>query len=796
MLPHRNNEGRSRGPAPKFDAAARLARVPLRTWAIGVIVMVAACFLRVFAHPLIRPGEQASIFGHAALPNLIHKWKLTKVADGNRLAVTTKPREDSASPCVTFVVHSSGWRLLSRALESVRIQTNGCWAVIVVITEISRPAGTTAPIGDSSEKRPVEVLSNAPPLYTQLPMDQIEDSRITFLSVQGFNKVNDVRSSRNRAFNYVRGSWVAFLNEYDTISPGFVQALLDEEKLTPDASLLLFRMHCSECFAPVLPEPTASDFKNSFITSSLRPNRPFLSSFAVKLVVLKHTGNPDGVAFNPGCAQDYELLHTIRKKQEKIVITPHLAYFVDGVLPITVPEMQRTVVQWDDSRAQSAEQDVDQERECARERAAADVNIARGRPKFLFPNLHRYYEGTLNGIVDSIHTAAQMGCLDNWEHGAMDIDIDISWHPRSVSASQFTGPRWTTADRKAPFIQIQMEDMEEDDNVAEGDTRPSRFTHQYVDKLGSAVQLWEFSAERLSLYRQLGVQNRALFYMPQWLMLAPRKQCASASGRTHAPLKIPRSILQHSVSPACTFKAVPAIHNGFMGDTERKLTEGTCLLVGGDGCSDEDKLLWGQILGMPVCPQPEILLFIDLADYDRVGTRCRLVGKLAATCRTIAAANKERSVGCFELWDVRGSDGLKEELICAAGVIFIESFFEDAPLQVNRINSLLAAGKTLVVVSSNDKTGQAEYADVVTFAPSSGDLAQTIGTALSEGKVLASAEQKAVKFASDRKSELTPLCYALQDLNGAIAKMKAAGTLQHHKTCTAPSCFPTTRAPS
>ena len=720
---------------------AIFTRVPatLRRLKIAAGLLATGFVLHLFVHPLLqtqRRGRTVVLpeWHLRSLSNLMHNWEVKKDLDvKRRLAVPTKPRESDVAPCVTFIVPFSGRPVVTRALASIEAQTNGCWAVIMVITERIRPAST--PADAHATARAEEVFTNVPPMYVDLPTKHIEDSRITFLSFQGTNKMNYGGFARNRAFNYVKGPWVGFLDDDDTVSPEYVQTVLDEGKQNPDASLLVFRMHCPGCYEPVLPPLAALDFKIDYVGIS----------FAVKRSILKRTGNPGGIAFHPHCAEDFEFLHTARKQQLEIVIVPHIGYFVHGVQPDTMPTMQRAVVQWDAVKAKSTDQDVDPDERCAGQYAARKANIARGMPKFKFPwtkpeYLLMYFDETLKGLLASLNSASQMGCLDNWEHGEIDIDVEISFESRSQ----------TSPGSQAPYIQIQMEQPS-------SGGKDTLFKDSYVEKLASALQVWEFAPSHLTLYRELGLEEGAQFYVPQWLMLAPPTTCL-ASRTTHTSSRKPATMFQHAPSPRCSYTSTKAIHNGFKG--EHEIFEGKCLLVGGANCTEEDAHIWGQVVGLPVCPKPDILLFGAFADKRKVA------------CRAIAAANKHHTVGCFA--EVFGE--LKDELICKAEVVFVEHFFDGASLEVHRVNPLLQAGKAVVAVPSSDKIIQAEYSGAVVFAPSSGSLPETISEVLGGVVGLAEIEDRARTFASNRISDLTPLCYALQSLNGIVSKRKQDGT--------------------
>jgi hypothetical protein len=213
-------------------------------------------------------------------------------------------------------------------------------------------------------------------------------------------------------------------------------------------------------------------------------------------------------------------------------------------------------------------------------------------------------------------------------------------------------------------------------------------------------------------------------------------------------------------SPKCSFTLTEAVHNGMKDEQRTGRRVEKCLLVGGVDCTAEDMQIWGHFMKMPLCPKPEVLLFGALND------------KRTRTCRAVGITNfghgmsANRTVGCVKVFGEA-----KEELICEADIVFVEHFYDGASLEVHRINPLLQAGKVVEAVSSGDKLLDSEYADVVVFASSSETLPATIAQVVRAGG-FANKEHRAREFARERTSDLTPLCNALQQLNGHVTQQK------------------------
>jgi hypothetical protein len=161
-------------------------------------------------------------------------------------------------------------------------------------------------------------------------------------------------------------------------------------------------------------------------------------------------------------------------------------YYVKGqkqtVLQTALPPgLHRVVVQWNTSMQRQGMQRggvgyINQTEECAWQflRAPAPP-LRRGTPHLVFPwdedaNLLKYFGDNKRGLQQSLEMAVRdYGCMDNWAHEDMEIDIEItydvqSWRERmGRKHGLWARPRLWWADMtswwRKPFIQIQMEQI-------------------------------------------------------------------------------------------------------------------------------------------------------------------------------------------------------------------------------------------------------------------------------------------------------------------------------------------------
>lgn len=99
-------------------------------------------------------------------------------------------------------------------------------------------------------------------------------------------------------------------------------------------------------------------------------------------------------------------------------------------------------------------------------------SAAKALPKFRFPDFDLrsiYFQHQARGLNSSIHRAISEGCMNNWEHG--DIEMEIIFESSLSNSTEY-------------YIQFNMEQL----------TNRDRFNQHYMTKIRNAVQLWDWSS--------------------------------------------------------------------------------------------------------------------------------------------------------------------------------------------------------------------------------------------------------------------------------------------------------------
>ena len=140
-----------------------------------------------------------------------------------------------------------------------------------------------------------------------------------------------------------------------------------------------------------------------------------------------------------------------------------------------------------------------------------DKNTNKILPKFIFPGLtepqvQRYFGHNILGLVSSLYDAAiSRGCMDNWIHGDIEIDICLIHDEHCVPTSDF-------------YIQYQMEQI----TSANVKSFKAKLSSAYALKLRNALQVWDFSkfnVRLLSDFRMNIVKKDAAYFVPMETLL-------------------------------------------------------------------------------------------------------------------------------------------------------------------------------------------------------------------------------------------------------------------------------------
>jgi len=191
--------------------------------------------------------------------------------------------EDSNLPSdafVTFIIPTIGRETLPQTLKSLINQTDINWKTIVIFDGISST---------------IETL----------------DSRIKIIESEKLGQgKNSAGLVRNYGMQFVDTEWIAFVDDDDCVSHDYV-AVLKKEILEYDAvDLIIFRMEFGDGICPNLES-------DSFYRNDVG------ISFACKTELFKN-----GNKFEPSEVEDFKYLDNARNKNYKIMVSPHITYFV------------------------------------------------------------------------------------------------------------------------------------------------------------------------------------------------------------------------------------------------------------------------------------------------------------------------------------------------------------------------------------------------------------------------------------------------------------------------------------
>jgi glycosyltransferase involved in cell wall biosynthesis len=185
---------------------------------------------------------------------------------------------------ITFIIPTIGRTTLINSIKSLINQTNKNWKAIIIFDGIK---------------------SN---------IDNI-DNRIKIVEIEkmGINQ-NSAGNVRNYGMSLVETEWIGFLDDDDIISDDYVDIFNKELNINNynniDLDLIIFRMKMGNRIIP-----------------KLKTDNFYICDVGISFVMKKKIYD-NGTKFIPDGAEDYLYLNNIRKKGYKIMISPHIKYFV------------------------------------------------------------------------------------------------------------------------------------------------------------------------------------------------------------------------------------------------------------------------------------------------------------------------------------------------------------------------------------------------------------------------------------------------------------------------------------
>ena len=186
-------------------------------------------------------------------------------------------------PKVTFIIPTIGRESLQASVQCLLNQTVDEWLAIIIFDGIE-------------------------------PNFECDDPRITIVSAPKLGEgKNSAGSVRNHGIAMATTEWIAFLDDDDKISNNYTECLLSESHIFSKQDLIIFRMKWDKFDGQLLPRKEQTMYAYCEVGIS----------FAFK----KHIFD-SGIQFIPSHVEDFKLLEMVREKGYKMMISPHVKYFV------------------------------------------------------------------------------------------------------------------------------------------------------------------------------------------------------------------------------------------------------------------------------------------------------------------------------------------------------------------------------------------------------------------------------------------------------------------------------------
>ena len=194
--------------------------------------------------------------------------------------------EQKYNGIVTFVIPTIGRITLINSIQSLINQTNQNWKAIIIFDGLK---------------------SNINAEYY--------DKRIKIIEIEkmGLNQ-NNADKEKNNGMSLVETEWIAFLDDDDIISNDYVDMFYKELTINKydniDLDVIIFRMKMGD---RIIPKLNTDNF--------------YICDVGISFIIKKEIYD-NGIKFIPDGAEDYLYLDNIKKNRYKIMISPHIKYYV------------------------------------------------------------------------------------------------------------------------------------------------------------------------------------------------------------------------------------------------------------------------------------------------------------------------------------------------------------------------------------------------------------------------------------------------------------------------------------
>ena len=180
-------------------------------------------------------------------------------------------------PIITFIIPTIGRQTLQKTIHSLLAMNDIHWKAILLFDGIT------------------QTISNT-------------DDRITIIEIDKLGRDNHAGDVRNIGIHLAVTPWVGFVDDDDTLDPNYITHL--KSHITNNSpEVVIFRMRYTN--GQVLPPPCDTDFSVCQVGISFCFNKDVCTD-----------------RFLPSSCEDFILLDTLRSKGHKIIMSPHVMYYV------------------------------------------------------------------------------------------------------------------------------------------------------------------------------------------------------------------------------------------------------------------------------------------------------------------------------------------------------------------------------------------------------------------------------------------------------------------------------------
>lgn len=186
-------------------------------------------------------------------------------------------------PIITFIIPSVGRNSLTNTIQSLFNQTVDLWKCIIVFDGVK----------------------------CNLPLSILSDNRLFIMECgKKGSPPNYAGNVRNQAFSSVSTKWIGFVDDDDLLDAKYIERLIEEESISPNAECIIFRMMD----------------KNGAVVPTLKDRNIIAGHVGISFCIQKKISM--NYQFENSSHEDFCFLKKLQISKVPIVISPYITYFV------------------------------------------------------------------------------------------------------------------------------------------------------------------------------------------------------------------------------------------------------------------------------------------------------------------------------------------------------------------------------------------------------------------------------------------------------------------------------------